>query len=131
MIKRKIKGIVLLSGGIDSAVTAAYMQKKGYKVIPLFFDYGQLTSKKELFCVRKLVELLRLQPLIIIRLPWLKLISNKSGLINKDIKLVDKKTWAREYVPFRNTVFLSIATALAESLMVDAVFIGSTKIKRR
>jgi len=129
--KHKIKkGIVLLSGGIDSVVTAAYAQKMGYKIIPLFFDYGQIVLKKELFCAHSLAKLLKLQPLMIIKLPWLRLISGKSGLIRKNIKLISKKTWTREYVPFRNTIFLSIATALAESLAANAIFVGSTATDR-
>lgn len=124
------KGIILLSGGIDSAVAAAYAQKMGYKIIPLFFDYGQISLKRELSCARSLTKLLKLQPLMIIKLSWLRSISGKSGLIREDIKLISKKTWAREYVPFRNTIFLSIATALAESLAVDAIFIGSTATDR-
>lgn len=130
MIKHRAKGVALLSGGIDSAVTVAYAQKMDYEIIPLFFDYGQIVFKKELFCVRRLVKLLRLQPPIIIKLPWLRVISGKSGLISRDVKLISKKTWVREYVPFRNTIFLSIATALAESLGADEIFIGSTATDR-
>lgn len=131
MIRYKSKkAISLLSGGIDSAVTTAYAKKMGYQITPIFFNYGQLTLKRELFCVRKLTEFLKLQSLIIIKLPWLHLTSGKSGLINKEIKLINKKTWIREYVPFRNTIFLSIATAFAEVKNLDAIFIGSTRTDR-
>jgi 7-cyano-7-deazaguanine synthase len=128
--KKTIRALVLLSGGIDSAVTALYASTLGYEIIPIFFRYGQITENKELFCVRKLSKLFNFRHPVIINLPWLKTVSLISGLINKNIQLRNQKEWGREYVPFRNTIFLSIAVAIAEAQGLDAIFIGSTATDR-
>jgi len=130
MRKQYRKAISLLSGGIDSAVVTAYARSLGYDVTPMLFDYGQLTIRKEQESLMKLAKALRLRHPIIMKLPWLREISQSSGLVNKSVQLRNKKEWVREYVPFRNTIFLAIATAFAESHNVDAIFIGSTASDR-
>jgi 7-cyano-7-deazaguanine synthase len=69
------KTLVLLSGGVDSTVTSVYASTRGYKIIPVFYRYGQLTENKELLCVLKLSKLFGFERPIIINLPWLKAIS--------------------------------------------------------
>ncbi len=130
-------GIVLCSGGLDSVVTAYYAKKRlGYRnLVILFFDYGQKTVLQERASAKRCAGQLGAK-FEEVNLEWL---GKKSGsLINKTGKI--KKMTRRNlrntegtvkdwYVPFRNTIFISYALALAESLLVKEkkrydIFIG-------
>jgi 7-cyano-7-deazaguanine synthase len=122
--------VCLLSGGMDSAVAAAIASSEGYAVHGLFIDYGQRTLTKELDCAKKLASALNLKSLKILDLKFLKEIGG-SALTDEKIKvptnvdLDDKETIRCTYVPFRNTILWSLATAFAEVVNADAIFNGS------
>jgi 7-cyano-7-deazaguanine synthase len=118
------KAICLISGGLDSTVATAMTIDRGYKPIFLFIRYGQKTVKKEEWCVNKLKDFYKVKDLFVIDLPWIKKFGG-SALLDKNIPL-DEKNFLLEYVPFRNSIFLSIATALAEVQKADLVVMGST-----
>lgn len=109
------QAIILVSGGVDSYVTAWYVKKRfknKYKKIKLlFFDYGQKACKEELFCVKKLAKQLNSE-LKIMNSGWLGEIS--TSLINRN-KKTGKNETIKWYVPCRNSIFLLIALAHAES----------------
>jgi 7-cyano-7-deazaguanine synthase len=50
----KKKAVCIISGGMDSALSAKIAQEDGYNIISLHFNYGQLTEKKELESFRKI-----------------------------------------------------------------------------
>ncbi len=123
------KAIVLLSGGMDSAVTLFIAKKIGYKTSCLTFDYGQ-RHKKEILFAKKLAKAAKSQCTVLkIRLPW-----KKSALLDKNIKVpenrkfLDKENIPLTYVPARNTIFLSFALSFAEAIGAKAVFIGANAI---
>jgi len=118
--------IVLCSGGIDSVTTAYYVKKslKYDDLVFLFFDYNQKTAKYEerfsRFHARKLNADFEK-----IKLPYLGRLS--TSLIHKkgsretkreELKKLSGKQTADWYVPYRNTIFLSYALALADSLYI-------------
>ncbi|MDJ0643849.1 MAG: 7-cyano-7-deazaguanine synthase QueC [Erythrobacter sp.] len=115
--------VVLLSGGLDSMVTAAIAMERGFSVHALTIDYGQrhireLQSAKAIATqldVRRHVEL----PLDLRRFGGSALTDDidvpKSGVGN-DIPVT--------YVPARNLVFLALTTAFAEASGASDVFIG-------
>ncbi|MFH1500729.1 MAG: 7-cyano-7-deazaguanine synthase [archaeon] len=106
------EAIILVSGGLDSYVTAWYAKKVGKrKVKLLFFDYGQKGIEEELFCTQKLAGELKAR-LKIVDIKWLGEIS--TSLINKN-KKTGKTEIIKWYVPCRNAVFLTAALAYAES----------------
>ncbi len=118
------KAIVLCSGGIDSVTASHYVKKKlNYsKIIILFFNYGQKSLNKERgcsqFCAKELDANFKE-----IELNWLGEIStsliNCEGKVNEVKDLRDtKKESEKFYVPCRNTIFLTYALALAESLFI-------------
>jgi len=122
---RKTKrGVILLSGGIDSAVTLYLAKKKGYKLDALIFDYNQ-RHRKEIGYAKEIAKLSRVRSRIVkFNLDWAK-----SSLTDKLIQLpFNQNTRGKvpsTYVSGRNIIFLSCAFSLAESIGAKAVFIGA------
>jgi 7-cyano-7-deazaguanine synthase len=125
----KKKAVVLLSGGMDSAVTLFVAKGMGYKTSCLTFDYGQ-RHKKEILFAKRLAKAAKSQCTVLkIILPW-----KRSALLDKNIKVPEnRKLFGRinippTYVPARNTIFLSLALSYAEAIGARAVFIGANAI---
>lgn len=118
-IKRK-SVVCTVSGGLDSAVAAAIMAKAGFAIYFIFFDYGQKTHEKELWCAKALARHYKVI-LKIVEIPFFKNISGVS-MTEKG----KQTTKLNEYVPNRNTILESQAIAYAEHLKAGAVCIGSS-----
>jgi len=122
----KKKSVCIISGGMDSALSAKMAQLEGYEIIALHFNYGQRTQAKELECFRKISSAVNASESYEIDLPFFEQIG-ASALTDKRI---DVPTGGIEegvpvtYVPFRNGIFLSIAAAVAEKHGAEALFIG-------
>jgi 7-cyano-7-deazaguanine synthase len=119
--------VVLLSGGLDSATTAALARAAGFEVHALSFRYGQRHSV-ELQAARRVAEALRLASHVIADID-LRVFGGSALTADVDVP----KARSEEemgggipvtYVPARNTIFLSFALALAEVLGAGDVFIG-------
>lgn len=115
--------IVLLSGGLDSMVTAAIAKERGFSVRALSIDYGQ-RHKLELLSAKRIAQKLGLSKHVEISLDMRAIGGSaltdeidvpKSG-VGDDIPVT--------YVPARNLVFLSLTTAFAEASGASDVFIG-------
>ncbi|QYJ07165.1 7-cyano-7-deazaguanine synthase QueC [Qipengyuania flava] len=115
--------VVLLSGGLDSMVTAALARERGFSVHALTIDYGQ-RHVRELQSARAIVAKLGIErhvelPLDLRRFGGSALTDDiavpKSGVGN-DIPVT--------YVPARNLVFLALTTAFAETSQSRDIFIG-------
>lgn len=125
------KAVVLLSGGIDSATTAALAVSQGYEVFALTIDYGQ-RHRCEIESARNVARSLSLKEHKIISLD-LRTIGGSA--LTGEIE-VPKATPLEEiggeipvtYVPGRNTIFLSLALSWAEALGAPAVFFGATAV---
>jgi 7-cyano-7-deazaguanine synthase len=120
------KCVSIISGGMDSALSAKIAQTEGYEIIALHFNYGQRTQAKELACFRKIATAVEAIESYEIDLPFFEQIG-ASALTDRTI---DVPTGGLEegvpvtYVPFRNGIFLSIAAAIAEKHGAEALFIG-------
>jgi len=121
-----MKAVCLISGGMDSFVTAGIAKSKGYKIFALTFDYSQ-KNKKEIVYAKKISNYLKVEEHLILKidLSW-----SKSSLTNKKMKIPDKIVFGipSTYVPGRNTIFLSFAISYAETIDADAIFIGVNSI---
>lgn len=120
------KAVILLSGGLDSATTAAIARSKGYDCYGLTFRYGQRHSV-ELQASAKVANALRL---VEHRVADIDLaVFGGSALTDYDIDVpkdrdIDQSDIPVTYVPARNTIFLSFALGWAEVLGVFDIFIG-------
>lgn len=119
------KAVVLLSGGLDSATTAAIAISEGYEVIALSFRYGQ-RHHRELFAAKKIVAKLNIEEHFIIDVnlsQW-----GGSSLTDTSIDIpqdgVQPDIIPSTYVPGRNTVFIAIALSLAEAKNAEAIYLG-------
>ncbi len=132
--RRKLKSVVLLSGGLDSTVNLYEALNQTEILLVLTVDYGQRAAKKEIQTAKKLTKLNGL-PHRILDLKWIRDLG-KSSLTNysqsvptgasvqinnlKRSESTAKSVW----VPNRNGIFLNAAAAFAESLGADLVIPG-------
>jgi 7-cyano-7-deazaguanine synthase len=116
------KAVVLLSGGLDSMVTAAIAREQGFAVLALTVNYGQRHSV-ELAAANAIAAQLASEH-VVLDLDLRKFggsaltgdIDVPKGGVGDDIPVT--------YVPARNTVFLSLALAWAEAVGARDLFIG-------
>ncbi len=123
------KVVVILSGGMDSSLTAYIMKNRGYEIVPLHFSYGQRTEKRELQAFHDISNSLNVIGRYTIQLPFFKDIGiGTTSLIDRDMQINEKgvstSSIPNSYVPFRNGIMLSIATAVAEKEGAEGIAIG-------
>lgn len=120
------KALCIMSGGMDSTLVAYIMCSRGYEIVALHFNYGQRTVTKELSCFRTICEDLGVSEKYEIDLDFFKTIG-ASALTDHSIDVPIGGIEAGvpiTYVPFRNGIFLSIATAIAEKEGCSVIAIG-------
>ena len=119
------RAVCLISGGMDSLVSAAIAKKEGYEIYCLTVDYKQ-KAKKEIESAKKVAKFLKAKEHLILNidLSW-----TKSALTRREIKIPEKTQGIPPtYVPARNTILLSLAVAYAETIDAEKIFIGINSI---
>lgn len=131
------KCVILLSGGLDSTVSAAVARKSFNRGLCLFLDYGQKAVLPEKQAVRRISAFLKM-PLKIVKLPFLAEMT-RTALVNKaeripesKMPLLDRhgapgKSVKAVWVPNRNGLFINIAAAYAEALGYGHIITGFNK----
>lgn len=126
-MSRRPKAVVLMSGGMDSCVTAA-IAARNHEIAALHATYGQRTAERELECFNKLADHFSVSKRLIARLDYFSDIGG-SSLTDHRLAVLDADLASKEipntYVPFRNAHFLAIATSWAESIGASKIFIGA------
>jgi len=120
------KAVCIISGGMDSALAATIAKQKGFEIIAVHFNYAQKTQNKELECFNKICEDLEVKDKYIIDLDFFKQIG-ATALIDENLEIPTsglKPGVPITYVPYRNGIFLSIAAAVAQKHLANAIFIG-------
>lgn len=129
-----VRAVVLLSGGLDSAVAAAvHRREHGPLLGAVFCDYGQRARLREAAAAGALCRRWDV-PLHHVALPWLAALARTSGsrLVSGAGALPcstpeapgDAVSASAVWIPARNAVFVSIAGAHAEALGADVVVAG-------
>ncbi|MBI3288289.1 MAG: 7-cyano-7-deazaguanine synthase QueC [Elusimicrobia bacterium] len=123
--------VVLLSGGLDSTTSLYWAKSRGYRCVALSVRYGQ-RHLRELKAARAVARGAGV-PLheVELRLPWL----GGSSLTNARLRLPDlplakigRGGVPSTYVPGRNTIFLALATSLADAVGAGAIVIGANAL---
>lgn len=120
------KALCIMSGGMDSTLVAYIMRSRGFEIVALHFNYGQRTVDKELQAYRAICDDLGINEKYEIDLDFFKTIG-ASALTDHTLTVPTGGIEAGvpiTYVPFRNGIFLSIATAIAEKEGCEAIAIG-------
>ncbi|HLA33565.1 MAG TPA: 7-cyano-7-deazaguanine synthase QueC [Rhodocyclaceae bacterium] len=119
--------VVLLSGGLDSTTVLAMAHAEGYRPYCMSFAYGQ-RHRHELDCARRIAQAYAVERHVVVDID-LRVFGGSA--LTADLE-VPKGRNPHEmaqgipitYVPARNTIFLSYALALAETVAADDIFIG-------
>jgi len=124
-IKTK-KALCVMSGGMDSTLSAYMMKNEDYEIIAVHFNYDQRTEAKELECFHNICDALSVKEKYVLNLDFFKQLG-ASALTDKNI---DVPIGGVEigvpvtYVPFRNGIFLSMTAAIAEKEGAEVISIG-------
>ncbi len=124
------RAVVLVSGGMDSCVTAAIMRDQGYELNFLHTNYGQRTERKELECFHALADHFGAERRLIVDLRHLGMIGGSSltdTMIEVSPASLESGEIPSSYVPFRNANMLSVATSWAEVIGAGAIAIGAVE----
>lgn len=128
----KAVAVVLMSGGMDSAVTCALAIADGYDVAALHVNYGQRTQARELQAFNDVCDFYGIgsSRRLVVDISHLAAIGG-SSLTDKTIDVtpaaLDSSSIPSSYVPFRNANILAIATSWAEVLGAQALYIGAVE----
>lgn len=122
------KAVCIISGGMDSAL-CAYIAKKvdNFEIIALHFNYGQRTQTRELKAFNDICDDLRVFKKVVLDVSFMKDIG-ASSLVDESMEISvngeNEGIVPNTYVPYRNGIFISIATALAEKEGASAIYLG-------
>jgi 7-cyano-7-deazaguanine synthase len=122
--------VVLVSGGMDSLVSAAIAHTECEHLAFLHLNYGQKTEKRELQSFHAIADHYGVPPELrkVIDVTFLKQIGGSSLTDdNIDVKkyIGDAAEIPDSYVPFRNTHLLSMAVSWSEVLGAKSIYIGA------
>jgi len=119
----KKKCVIVLSGGLDSAVVAYWAKTQGYQIYPLTFNYGQI-ALKETIAAQKIAQTLSNTTKIIDLSALKDIYGNVTSLMSRNIPLTAEFS-DTIIVPFRNAIFLSAAVAYAITVGANQIFYGA------
>ncbi len=131
--------VVLASGGLDSCVTLAMAKKQSKEIALLHASYGQRTEARELQAACAIADFYQISRRLFVPLNFLKEIGG-SSLTDERLPLEEPPSPSPAspiraggqvpptYVPFRNSIFLSVAVSWAETLGAREIFVGASQI---
>ena len=137
-------GVMIFSGGMDSAAMLRLAQFSVNDLYCLTFDYGQ-RHKREIECAKTQIQHAKLlsfnhsfedsyiEHVVIDITNLIEIFGRNNSITNLDIRNPDVTKMVGEaqpasYVPFRNQIFLSLACAYAETVNANYIYHGATKV---
>ena len=134
MDKTQRQAVVLLSGGMDSCVTAAIAREShgAWNIAALHASYGQRTQARERRAFEEIADFYGIRQRLVVQLDHFRAIGG-SALTDRKIAVPEDQLGVPgphgdipiTYVPFRNAHFLSVAVSWAEAIGAEAVYIGA------
>lgn len=127
-MKARGLAVCLVSGGMDSCVTAAIAREENEALAFLHVSYGQRTEKRERRAFNELADFYGVTQRLAVSIEHLARIGG-SSLTDANIPVTEADLSSREiptsYVPFRNAHLLAIATSWAEVIGAQRIYIGA------
>ncbi|MDQ0416946.1 7-cyano-7-deazaguanine synthase [Croceifilum oryzae] len=127
----KKKAVVVLSGGLDSTTCMGIAEQQGYELYPITFFYNQLHQREVEQAKWVAAHYGVSQSHKIVNLSYLGQLGG-SALTDSSIQVpttgVDEDEIPATYVPARNLIFLSMATAYAEVIGANKIFVGVSAV---
>jgi 7-cyano-7-deazaguanine synthase len=130
-MKKKIqKSVVLVSGGMDSCVTATIAEKESNQMAFLHVNYGQRTERREFKAFEDIANFYDVKERFVLDYTHLAQIGG-SSLTDLSIEVpkanLENSEIPNSYVPFRNANILSAAVSWAEVINADTIYIGAVE----
>lgn len=128
--KKDELAVVLVSGGMDSLVTAAIADQAHERLAFLHLNYGQKTEVKELECFNRIADFYKVSKELrkVLNVSFLKEIGG-SSLTDDSISVKkyqgDTDDVPDSYVPFRNTHIIAMAVSWSEVIGAKKIYIGA------
>lgn len=120
--------ICLVSGGMDSCVTAAIARAESEKIAFLHISYGQLTEARERKAFNDIGDHFGIDKRLDVSIEYLAKIGG-SSLTDRNIEVTEADLGSTDiptsYVPFRNANMLAIATSWAEVIGANKIYVGA------
>jgi 7-cyano-7-deazaguanine synthase len=120
--------VCLVSGGMDSLVTAAIANQEANQLAFLHVSYGQRTEEREHRAFQEIADHFGVKKRLVVSLEHLAIIGG-SSLTDQNVAVTTAnlagKSIPTSYVPFRNAHLLSIATSWAEVIGANFIYIGA------
>ena len=123
-----MSAIVLVSGGMDSCVTAAIAAVESTELAFLHISYGQLTEARERQAFNDIADHYGIDRRLDVSIEHLAKIGGSSltdGAMTVTEADLESKEIPTSYVPFRNANMLAIAVSWAEVIGASAIYIGA------
>lgn len=120
----KRKSIILLSGGLDSTVSATIAKQRTRPLFALTFDYGQRAARMEIQASQAIGKALSI-PHKTVKVPFYRTFKNIPLLRSRKKLDAQRLNRLRDiWVPNRNGLFINIAACYAEYHNVDLIVTG-------
>lgn len=120
--------VCLVSGGMDSCVTAAIAAKENEELAFLHVSYGQRTEARERRAFDEIADHFGVAKRLAVSIEYLRAIGG-SSLTDSTMPVTEADLTSRKiptsYVPFRNSHLLAIATSWAETIDARRIYIGA------
>ncbi len=120
--------ICLVSGGMDSCVSAAIAKAENSEIAFLHVSYGQRTERRERQAFNDIADFYAVEKRLDVSIEYLAKIGG-SSLTDLSMEITEANLESKDiptsYVPFRNANMLSIATSWAEVLNAARIYIGA------
>ena len=125
-----MRSVVLLSGGMDSTLTAAIATRESDAVAAIHFNYRHRTERRELKAFNDVCDFFAITQRLIVDAEVIRQIGG-SSLTDEAIPVTKADLYSNRvpssYVPFRNGTFLAIATGWAEVIGAEKIYIGAVE----